>query len=270
MLDDPNLTAMALPKPTRDLARAKRDIAEFGLCMIEGAMAGPRLARVQQALYRAADDDRARGHEKKYIRDYVHDDTNQRVWNLLSRDPVFVDLVEDAAALDLVRSTIGWPALLGNISANITGPGGGEMILHADQTSMPVPWAAAPQGINVAWCVDDFTDENGATRIVPGSHRLNRPPRPDEADIATVPLVTPAGTMIAFESRVWHKTGFNRTTDKHRGAIFAWYSRPIYRTQENWFLSLAPSVRQFASEDMLVLLGYKTTGIGLVNGASPV
>lgn len=55
-----------------------------------------------------------------------------------------------------------------------------------------------------------------------------------------------------------------------RGAgIFAWYTRPIYRTQENWFLALDPSVRQFASDMMLELLGYRTAGLGLVNGASP-
>ena len=166
---------------------------------------------MHEALYRAASEDRARGREQKFRLDYTHDETNQRVWNLLSRDPVFADLVEDPLALGLVKSTIGWPALLGNISANITGPGGGEMVLHADQIFVPEPWPAKPQGVNVAWCVDDFTDENGATRIVPGSHRLNRKPAPDEAAKDSVALEAPAGSIIVMESRVWHKTGNNRT-----------------------------------------------------------
>ena len=51
--------------------------------------------------------------------------------------------------------------------------------------------------------------------------------------------------------------------------MFGWYTRPIDRTQEDWFLSLDPSVRQFASEEMLVLLGYRTAGLGLVDGVSP-
>ena len=135
-----------------------------------------------EALYRAADNDRARSREQKFGLDYGHDDTNQRVWNVLSRDPVFEDLVEHPLALDFVRAVLGWPALLGNLSANITGPGGGEMVLHADQIFVPEPWAAEPQGLNVAWCLDDFTEANGATRIVPGSHRLNRAPRADEAE----------------------------------------------------------------------------------------
>ena len=72
-----------------------------------------------------------------------------------------------------------------------------------------------------------------------------------------------------LDSRVWHKTGDNCTADRRRAGVFAWYTRPIYRQQENWFLSLDPSVRQFASDQMLTLLGWKTTGLGLVNGASP-
>ena len=260
---------VGLPEPTRDIRQAANDIEAFGFCIVPDVLPAQRLARVRDALYRAAAEDRARGREQKFRLDYAHDETNQRVWNLLSRDPVFTDLVEHALALDLVKSVVGWPALLGNISANITGPGGGEMVLHADQTFVPEPWPAGPQGVNVAWCLDDFTDENGATRIVPGSHRWNRKPMAEEAASASVALEAPAGSFIVMESRVWHKTGHNRTTDRRRAGIFAWYTRPIYRQQENWYLSLNPAVRQFASDTMLVLLGYRTEGLGLVNGKSP-
>lgn len=259
----------ALPAPTRDLAQAERDIREYGLAIVADALDKVQLARVREALYRAGEDDRGRGREQKFSLDYEHDSTNQRIWNVLSRDPVFGDLVEHPSALHLIKSVLGWPMLLGNISANITGPGGGEMVLHADQIFVPTPWPDEPQGANAAWCVDDFTDENGATRIVPGSHKWHRPPTEDEAFIDTVPLEAPAGSMIVFESRLWHKTGNNRTKDQTRAGIFAWYTKPIYRQQENWYLSLDPMVRQFASEEMLVLLGYKTEGLGLVNGASP-
>ena len=261
-------SSATLPQPTRDLGRAEADIREFGLCLVEGVLEGEQLCRVREALYRVADADRSRGWEQQFMLDYAHDETNQRVWNLLSRDPVFMDLAEHPAALTLVKSVIGWPALLGNISANITGPGGGEMVLHADQLFVPEPWPTEPQGVNVAWCVDEFRADNGATCVVPGSHRLHRNPGPENAN-EPVPIEAPAGTIAVFESRVWHRTGFNRTQAERRAGIFAWYTRPIYRQQENWFLSLNPMIRQFASEDMLVLLGWKTTGLGLVNGASP-
>lgn len=167
-----------------------------------------------------------------------------------------------------IRTAPELPALLSNISANITGAGGGEMVLHADQLYMPQPWSGV-QGVNVAWFLDDFTEENGATCVVPGSHLLNRAPGPDDQGADTVPLEGPAGTMAVVDGRIWHKTGFNRTTDGRRAGAFAWYTIPIYRPQENWFLSLDPSVRQFGSDELLTLLGYKTIGLGLVNGASP-
>jgi ectoine hydroxylase-related dioxygenase (phytanoyl-CoA dioxygenase family) len=258
-----------VPKPTHDLGQAEKDLRDYGVCLVEGALPPEQLARVRAALYAAADDDRARGRESKFNFDYAHDDSNQRVWNLLSRDPVFSDLAEHPAALQLLKAFIGWPLLLSNISANITGPGGGEMVLHADQIYMPQPWSGI-QALNVGWCVDRFADENGATRIVPGSHLLNRMPTDAELASDTVALEAPAGTMVVMEGRLWHKTGNNRTRDERRAAIFGFYTIPIYRTQENWFLSLNPSVHRYASETLLTLLGYKAEGLGLVNGASPL
>jgi ectoine hydroxylase-related dioxygenase (phytanoyl-CoA dioxygenase family) len=190
------------------------------------------------------------------------------VWNLPNRHPVFCGLAAHPAALALVKATIGWPALLSNISANITGPGGGEMMLHADQLYMPQPWSGV-QGINVLWCLDDFTDENGGTRVVPGSHTLNRAPTGDDNAVETVAIEAPAGSMVAVDGRVWHKTGNNHTVDQRRAGVFAWYTIPIYRPQENWFLSLDDDVVDGASDEVLVLLGYKALGLGLVNGASP-
>jgi len=260
---------LAVPPPTRDLAQGLKNIAEYGLTIVPEVLSGDGLKRARGALYRAAESDQARGREQKFGLDYAHDETNQRVWNVLSRDPVFEDLAFHATAVAYVKAVLGWPALLGNISANITGPGGGEMVLHADQIFVPEPWASEPQGLNAAWCLDDFTETNGATRFVPGSHKLNRAPRPEDAEAQTVPMEAPAGSVVVFESRVWHKTGHNRTSSEQRAGVFAWYTKPIYRTQENWFLSLRPEVRQFASEEALVLLGYKTAGLGLVNGASP-
>lgn len=259
-----------VPAPAADVTQALRDVEQHGLAILPGVLAGEKLKRVRDALYHAAESDYSRGRAQKldYI-DNPNDTTNRRVANILSRDPLFEDLASHPVAVQVVKELLGWPALLNNMSANILGPGGGESVLHADQMAVPEPWPAQPQGVNIFWCIDDFTDANGGTRVVPGSHKLNRPPRPEEAQAETVAVEAPAGSIIMIESRTWHKTGFNRTASQSRGAIFTWYMRWIYRTQENWFLSLRPEVRQFASEEMLVLLGYKTQGLGLVNGESP-
>lgn len=112
-----------LPALTTDLDQAERDIAQFGLCLVDGVLTPSQFERARAALYRAAADDLAQGRESPpFGLDYG--DGNQRVWNVLNRDPVFAELVEHPAALRLIRAVIGWPALLGNLSANIVGPGG--------------------------------------------------------------------------------------------------------------------------------------------------
>ena len=258
---------MTLPAATTDIDQAESDLREHGICLVTNALPPGQLTDARTALYRAARQDSERGQQRA---GFALDNGvgNHRVWNVLSRDPVFVNLVEHPAALRLVKVTIGWPALLGNLSANIALPGSETGMVHADQIFVPEPWPQRPQGINVSWLLDDFTTSNGATEVVPMSHLQNRSPRPDE-NLQTVPIIAPAGTMVAFDSRVWHRTGSNRTTEHSRAALFAWYSRPIYRTQENWFLSLSPWVLEGASDDLLTLLAWKSEGFGLVNGHSP-
>ena len=137
-------TTTELPALTPDLDRALEDIREFGVARIEGVLEGTSLARVRDALYRAAASDRERGWNTRFIMDNPEDKTNQRVWGLLSRDPVFSDLAEHPTALHFVRAVLGWPAMLSNISANITGPGG-EMVLHADQGFAPTTLGRDPR-----------------------------------------------------------------------------------------------------------------------------
>ncbi|NWG72816.1 MAG: phytanoyl-CoA dioxygenase family protein, partial [Parvularculaceae bacterium] len=252
----------------RDTAAALRDLRELGVCVIADVLKGEPLARARDAIYRAAEDDARRGRAQHGFGIDL-DEKNVRVWNLLNRDPVFGDLAEHEAALALVRATLGWPVLLSNISGNITGPGASAGVLHADQVFVPEPWPAAPQGINVAWCLDDFTRENGATEVAVGSHRWNRMPAEADAGVRLVPAEAPAGSVIAFESRIWHRTGANTSRDRRRAAVFPFYTTTIYRTQENWFLSLSPGVVSAASETLLTLLAYKSEGFGLVYGRSP-
>ncbi len=260
--------SLPFPAPTRDLEQAQRNLRTHGVCVMPDMLGAAQLARAKDAIYRAADDDRVRQRQQHGFGLDV-DELNIRVWNLLNRDPVFSDIAEHPAALALVRATIGWPALLSNISGNITAPGAAAGVLHADQIFVPEPWCSEPQGINVAWCIDEFTRENGATEVVVGSHRLNRLPGAGDAQVPMTPVEAPAGSLFAFESRIWHRTGANTTPDRLRAAVFPFYTRTIYRTQENWFLSLSPGVIDSASADMQTLLAWRSEGFGLVYGRSP-
>lgn len=251
------------PTVTTNPDAALRDLRERGACILEGVLDAATLTEARTALYRAAESDAARGWQQAY--GYGKDDhVNQRIWNLPSRDPVFCDLAEHPVAMHFVKEVVGWPALLSSMSANITGKGGASMMLHADQGYMPQPWGG-PHGINVAWCIDDFTADNGATCIVPGSHEWNMAGGGEDLADQLVPVEAPAGSIIVIEGRTLHTNGAN-TNGQRRAGIFSWYTLPIYLPQENWFLSLNPAVRQFGSETLMTLLGFRPQVLGRING----
>jgi ectoine hydroxylase-related dioxygenase (phytanoyl-CoA dioxygenase family) len=256
-----------LPPVVEDLAEARDHLREHGLALLAGQLSPAQLDQARASTYAAAEDDRLQGRQAdRFGLDYG--EGNVRVWNMLNRHRVFREMVQLPVVLELLRDVIGWPALLGNISANIALPGGEGGMLHADQIFVPRPWPPEPQGMNFAWLLDDYTADNGATEVVPGSHLAG-----DDVDLAALeaqaePVVAPAGTLMVIESRLWHRTGRNRSAQPRAG-LFGWYTRPIYRTQENWFLSLDDRVIEYASDDLLVLLGYRTEGFGLVYGRSP-
>jgi len=223
------------------------------------------LQAARNATYSGAEEDVSLGREAdSFGLDYG--EGNVRVWNILNRGQVFSELVQLPIVLELLREVIGWPALLGNISANIAEPDSDGGAWHQDQLFMPKPWPDRPQGINFAWLLDDFTADNGATEVIPGSHVTEY--NVEELNDLAEPVIAPAGTIMVMESRVWHRTGCNRSTNSRAG-LFGWYTKPIYRTQENWFLSLDKEVIDNASDTLLELLAYKTQGLGLVYGRSP-
>jgi hypothetical protein len=252
-----------LPSPTHDLRQARRDLDQYGLCLVAEALSRDETERLRERVFEVAREDAAAG------RGYAYDDGNQRVWALLNRGEIFVDLVQRPFAIELLTEKLGRPVLLSNFSGNIAGPGGRVGGLHADQFYVPLPWPETPLALNVAWLATDFTAANGATLVVPGSHR--RPPPPIDAPRArcpeAVPLEAPAGTAAVLDGRLWHQTGENRTRDDRRIALFAYYVKPWLRTQEVWPVSLDPEVRRRATPLLRELVGevqYAT--LGGING----
>ena len=246
---------------TTDVDQGKADLAEHGYCLLEGALAPERVAEVRGRLEELAAQEISEG------TDYVYEDgCNQRIWTLLNKGDCFVDLALDPLIAPLMVELLGYGYLLSNIDANIAGPGGKPMFLHADQSFVPPPWPAYPLVANAMWMLDDFTAENGATRVVPGSHRRGHGPVPTIDDSESVPVCGPAGTAMVFEGRLWHQTGANVTAGQRRHGILAYYCRPFMRTQESWFLSIDPAVLERRPE-LRPLLGYELyLSLGMIDG----
>lgn len=251
------------PEPVDTLEAALASLEVHGACILTGALAPDLLGELQTAVYRAAETDRKYGLAAAY--QYGADDhINQRIWNLPSHDPVFCELAEHPLAIELVKQTLGWPASLSSMSANITNTGGQSMLLHTDQGYLPgeqpLSWV-----YNLAWCLDEFTAENGGTLFAPGSHKLNGARMPEGAEAKMIPAVAPAGALFVMDGRLWHTNGIN-TAGTSRAAVFAVYTLPWLMPQENWSLSINPSIRQFGSDTLQTLFGFKPQVLGRVNG----
>lgn len=247
----------ALPKARRDAAAAQADLVDYGYCVLDRILEPGQVTALQARVDAVATREEADGTAW-----FSHG--NQRIFMLLNRGQEFVALAEHPVALDLAERVLGPDLLLSSITANIARPGNSPQQLHADQQYVQEPWLY-PLTVQVVWMLDDFTEANGATRIVPRSHLWGR--APTGADPQTVRLLGEAGSIGLLDGRVWHGTSVNATTNERRRGIFAYYCAPYLRLQENAFRSLDPEVRRGLSRRMRALLGYDIWyGLGLVDG----
>src|SRR5204863_5768442 len=124
---------------TTDLAQGKADLAEHGYCLLEGLLPPDRVAETRARLVQVAQQEIADG------TDYVYENgSNQRVWALLNKGQCFIDIALDPTVGSLMEHLLGFDFLLSNIDANIAGPAGSPMFVHADQSFVPEPWPPYP------------------------------------------------------------------------------------------------------------------------------
>ena len=111
----------------------------------------------------------------------------------------------------------------------------------------------------------DFTRENGATRVVPGSHRSVEPV---DQDAGVVDAEMPAGSLLVWDGAVWHGSGENRTRDRFRTSINLNFNLSWLRQQENQYLGIPGEVLARLPELLQRLLGYNRSLFGGVSRTS--
>lgn len=268
--------AERLPRAIDDLDRAKADLDAQGYCVIPGVLSRAEVTALKARLVEQADGERARG---VAFHDGGPGRPNQRVWMLLNKGKVFRDLMLHPMVDALMGHLLGADFLVSSFTANIARSGGEPMVLHTDQGYVGF-WTPKPVVANIAWMLDDFSDSNGATRLVPGSHlNSSRTPRsssyvPDQpanmpTQDDTIAAEGPAGSILCFDGRLWHGTGANRT-DRPRHALLSYHCRPFVRQQENFTLGLDPAIRAAERPALLNRLGFATwAGLGRVESPRP-
>ena len=110
-----------------------------------------------------------------------------------------------------------------------------------------------PLGLNALYCVDDFTTENGATFVLPGSHKVGAFPSVDFIKSHAVQLEAPAGSYILLDCMLYHTGGPNRTPHPRR-AVNQVFNIPFFKQQVNLPKNLK---REDYSEQELDILGFR-------------
>lgn len=212
---------------------------------------------------------------------------NQRVFFLTNKGQCFRDLIIHPIVEELVAYQLGAEFILSTFTANITKCGGARMGLHTDQWWMPQPVKAytnehlrpanitrfpvnefinpdlrlgiAPPVVTSAmWMLSDFSELNGATEVVPGSHLSGAYPNEEDNDLRQkiVQAKASAGSVMVFDGRIWHGTGAN-TQGPDRTGLIAGYCSPQFRQQENITLGLNPALWNTLSTQLKARLGFK-------------
>lgn len=154
-------------------------------------------------------------------------------------------------------------------------PGERAQVMHPDDAMFPFSFEARPENfqfmINAFWAYDDFTAENGATRIAPGTHK--KPWNPGEVipqeRVLTAEMA--AGSVLAYVGSVVHGGGANRTRDQHRTGVVFSYNLGWLRQAENQYLAVPPHIVKDLSPELQELCGYAIhrPNVGWYEGRDP-
>ncbi len=148
-------------------------------------------------------------------------------------------------------------------------PGERAQILHPDSALYPISNKPFEFIVNALWAYSDFTKDNGATQLVPGSHKWpeDRLPAPEEVIYAEMP----AGSVLVYAASLLHGGGAN-VSHVSRTGIAIGYSLGWLRQSENQYLSYPPEVAKHFPEALQRLIGYNVhrPNLGWVNGHDPI
>ena len=270
------------------VAREVASIRDAGFVVIPDLIPPGDLAEMRGALAPALD-------AELYGRNDFEGHRTQRVYSLVAQAPVFAALVEHPLVLALCDTFLEPNYLLTASQAIRILPGETPQPFHTDDSFYRIARPREAVSLSFIFAVDPFSVENGATQVVPGSHRWadadverllagidfatvpedDRIPRPKDARPGwlrgeLVDVVMPAGAAIAFLGTLVHRGGENRS-DRPRLALSNQYCQPWARQQENYCLSVPRERARALSPRVQALLGYSVHPpfMGHANGLHP-
>ena len=249
----------------QDVTRLAEMFDTQGFCVIPELLDAAQLERQREALAPWIDDG-------PMGRNVFEGTRTHRIYAMLAKDPVFADLVAHPVSLAWAEYYLGQSCLLSACLAIHLLPGESAQPWHTDDghTSLTPPHDLL--GVSTFWALDDTTVENGATEVLPGSHRWSETEFPGvlkdqdfatEADVTddlgahpdAVKVTMPAGSLMIARGDLWHRGGANRS-DTARCLITPQYCAGWLRPLESMLLSVPPEHAAALPERVRELLGY--------------
>jgi ectoine hydroxylase-related dioxygenase (phytanoyl-CoA dioxygenase family) len=243
------------------LKRIERD----GYTIVENAFSAAdadallaELARLERALGIAFAENTFEGRRTK------------RVYNLLAHGKPFEAIPVLPAVLPVVEGVLDTGCLVSSLSSIAIHPGEVAQPIHADDQLLPLDKPHVATVCNSMWALTDFTEENGATRIIPGSHtRDHSPAYGSEHD--SIPAEMPRGSVLIWHGSLWHGGGANRSQSVRVGIAMN-YCAGWIRQQENQQLGIPLETVKGFSPRLRELAGFGIYRglIGHIDKHSPV
>lgn len=208
------------------------EVDDRGYCLVEGVLPPERVDPIRAVLEILLHSEKEQN---------LHHTGHQRVLHLVVKHSTFLEPICHPLVVAVWRKYLSADVICSTFTANALWPGSTEQYWHADHPywTLTSPYPEIPLTGQCIWFIDDFTEENGATAGIPGTHRANCLPKlgerwTDEAEI----LTGPRGSVIFAHGAWWHTSRPNRT-DRLRSALLATYTHTFCVPQEDMRAQLA-------------------------------
>lgn len=240
------------------------DLEERGFAVIPNWLDEERVTKLREDLRR----------EVNPIRELMPPENKTvRAHNLLGKTRCVDDLVCDPRLVAIVQGVLGPHIQVSVVVMFDLLPGASAQGLHQDDGLWPIPRPHPPFVVNSVIAVDEFTKENGATVLVPESHKWHDQKVRQPPDVDTIQLEMKPGTMLIWSGALWHGGGANRTNES-RLAVDINFNLSYLRQQENQYIGVPREELPKMPEQLRRLIGYQhgmsIAGAGMVDLRDPL
>lgn len=252
------------PLSEAEVERHVANIARDGFSVMEGAVPPDFLAEIEDELDRLESVRPGGDVQPQVFTGHV----TRRWLDLLNDGEVWQRVAIHPWLMQVLPHVLGEGFLLSTMATAVVGPGEPQQAIHDDDSVYQFPRPHPNLVCNSMWALTDFTEETGATRIIPGSNHWPEDPEVGRS-YDTVPMLMSKGSICPFVGGLYHGAGHNQS-GRDRGALTINYCSGSMRQQENLMLSVSPARMLTFPQELQDILGFKMCkGAGHMFGQDP-